>query len=249
MELSWLGRVERECRAVPGLDLLGQSTVKVSRFKAQGNKSKGLLSKGRDASKELGGRDGALKTIPNQADPVTSFPNKLIQHSLRIQPWKKPHPCRNSPIETSTNSSPCTFILEFSSQAHQHEVQMIPSRIRNPTAASNTSDLVFPPGSAPAFTKMTQIPQLCWDGTGRVLSQEQVLITPALCHWEGSDGCNKPSQITHYYHRSTVSQESLLPMCLEAVLGTPATHPCSSISLPGLAELCPVSKPQIPMSC
>lgn len=45
VELSWLGRAGRECRAVPGLDLPGQSTVKVSRFKAQGNKSKGLLLK------------------------------------------------------------------------------------------------------------------------------------------------------------------------------------------------------------
>lgn len=59
VELSWLGRVSRERRAVPGLDLPGQSTVKVSRFKAQGNKCEGLLLKGRDASKELGGRDGA----------------------------------------------------------------------------------------------------------------------------------------------------------------------------------------------
>lgn len=57
VELGWLGRVGRECRAVPGLDLPGQSTVKVSHFKAQGNKSKGLLLKGRDASRELGGRD------------------------------------------------------------------------------------------------------------------------------------------------------------------------------------------------
>lgn len=179
MELSWLGRVGRECRAVPGLDLPGQSTVKVSHFKAQGNKSKGFLLKGRDASKEPGGRDEALKTIPNQADPVTSFSNKL---TLRTRPWKKPHPCRNSPTKTSTNSSPSTFLLEFSSQAHQHEVQIIPSRIRNPTPASNTSELVLPP----ALTKIRWIPQLCWDGTGCVLSWEQVLITPALCHWVGS---------------------------------------------------------------
>lgn len=110
VDLSWLGRLGRECRAAPGLDFPGQSTVKVSRFKAQGNKSKGLLLKGRDASKEPRGRDETLKTIPNQADSVTSFPNKLTKHSLSIQPWKKPHSCRNFPINTSTNSSPSTFL-------------------------------------------------------------------------------------------------------------------------------------------
>lgn len=78
--------------------------------------------------------------------------------------------------------APSTFLLEFSSQAHQHEVQMIPSRIRNPTPASNTSELVFPP----APTERRWIPQLCRDGTGCALSWEQVLTTPALCHCEGS---------------------------------------------------------------
>lgn len=85
---------------------------------------------------------------------------------------------------------------------------------------------------------MTQIPQLCRDGTGSVPPQEQLLITPVLCHWEGSDGCNKPSQITHYYHRYIVSQELLLPMYLEAVLGSPATHPSSNSSSIPLARTC-----------